>query len=704
MGANVGRPQQQQQQQHQHRRRRGQQQSQQERERGEDSSTTTENDRNEAATAMSDSDEFNAMEDVEDDINYEEVEEDDDLDDEDYDNSDTTLFNFINTISMLRHGRSQRFQTNERAPSEFMKWPVRYRIPLKPKEVENAVEQIVRGEELIMSIYDATEPKSPDSSMTGEKIAESHNHFECARNAATGCAGLQSSRIRFVAIIGILLCSCKQRLPELLERLSHLIEQLIREPVVRCYFSQRTMHFKRFLRLYAHTWRRLTQKSGEPPLLDLISTLFQQPLFADKDSVAWKLYEEANNKLSVFRSGHFGRNMCNSINTNTLLRTRAHLNGFNRRQQVEIGQSFLPSAKSKKVITTHKLHRHRAYNGQFSEDGTLFYASWQDMKICVFDTSRMGSNSNFKIKKEIEARRGQWTITDCRLSSDNRFLVYSSITPFVHLCQLDWNSRDRAVGQTELVVSSHGGVWAIRLSNDNRELLSGTNRSTISIYDFDAGRLSFQAGPHQDDVNAVCFLENSNSQVFVTGSDDSYIKIFDRRSPEGQDGRASGVLAGHTEGVTYVASKGDGVYLLSNAKDQTMKLWDIRKMSNSTPRSVPGYNWDYRFQPYPGNPFLTSLDRKSQDQSVLTCIGHKVLQTLIRCNFSPASTTGQRYLYTGSQDGAAYIYDLGGSLVRRLPDMGDVVRDVSWHPYDPCLVATSWDGNLYCYGYAQEDE
>lgn len=645
--------------------------------------------------------------------NEEENDDDDDDDegvraysddnDEDDGDSERSLLGFINTIRMLRHATSgPRFQTNERAPSEFMKWPPKFKSPLKPKETLAALERIGLGESVLLSIYN---PSDDGSASDGDKAAESHNHFELARSAAVGCPGLVASRIRFISTIGIVLCSYK-RIPELLDRLEHLIEQLICEPVVRWYISKRTMNFKLFLRLYSHTWRRLTGKTGEPPLLDLIETLFQQPLFANKDSFSWKLYEESNNKLSVLRGGHFGRqprDSSNSINVHHLLRTRQCLNGFTRRQQLEAGQLFIPSFKTKKAVNVQKLHRHRAYNGQFSEDGNFFYASWQDLKICVFDTSRIGSASDgsFKLRKEIEARRGQWTITDCRMSSDNRFLVYSSISPFVHLCQLDWNSRERVVPQTELVVSSHGGVWAIRISHDNKELLSGTNRSTISIFDFEAGRLSFQAGPHQDDVNAVCYLEQSNSQVFVTGSDDSFIKIFDRRSPEATEGRASGVLAGHTEGVTYVASKGDGIYLLSNAKDQTMKLWDIRKMTNQTPRSAVSYNWDYRFQPYPGNPFL---DKKVHDQSVLTCIGHKVLQTLIRCNFSPVSSTGQRYLYTGSQDGAAYIYDLGGSLVQRLSDMGDVVRDVSWHPHYPMLVATSWDGNLYSFVPTPEDD
>ena len=34
--------------------------------------------------------------------------------------------------------------------------------------------------------------------------------------------------------------------------------------------------------------------------------------------------------------------------------------------------------------------------------------------------------------------------------------------------------------------------------------------------------------------------------------------------------------------MTNVASKGDGLYLASNGKDQLLKVWDIRKMSDYT--------------------------------------------------------------------------------------------------------------------------
>lgn len=57
-----------------------------------------------------------------------------------------------------------------------------------------------------------------------------------------------------------------------------------------------------------------------------------------------------------------------------------------------------------------------------------------------------------------------------------------------------------------------------------------------------------------------------------------------------QDGvtQPEGQLLGHTEGVTHVSARGDGIHLISNAKDSTVRLWDLRMMtpgSQCVPRS-----------------------------------------------------------------------------------------------------------------------
>ena len=186
------------------------------------------------------------------------------------------------------------------------------------------------------------------------------------------------------------------------------------------------------------------------------------------------------------------------------------------------------------------------------------------------------------------------------------------------------------------------------------------------------------------------------------------------------DSRAAGVFLGHTEGLTYVDSKGDGRYVLSNGKDQTMKLWDIREMV-STDRfdtidpTKYSSGFDYRFAPFEEDDYKPH----PHDCSLVTFRGHKVLKTLIRCHFSPPNSSNSRYVYTGSFDGKVYIYNLDATLAGAIdvkeatqnsrprdPDLSarlrslhdsemmstgawrTCVRDASWHPSAPIIAGT----------------
>ncbi|KAG6897966.1 hypothetical protein C0992_008356 [Termitomyces sp. T32_za158] len=101
-----------------------------------------------------------------------------------------------------------------------------------------------------------------------------------------------------------------------------------------------------------------------------------------------------------------------------------------------------------------------------------------------------------------------------------------------------------------------------------------------SVYDLLANRRTVKIAAHTDDVNSCCWADTTSGNVLVSASDDTFIKVWDRRSL-GASTKPSGVLIGHTEGVTYVSAKGDGRYIVSNGKDQALRLWDLRKMRNN---------------------------------------------------------------------------------------------------------------------------
>ena len=352
-----------------------------------------------------------------------------------------------------------------------------------------------------------------------------------------------------------------------------------------------------------------------------------------------------------------------------------------RRQNRLIAQSLVPSPSPRGVARADQIIHYdsRAYSGQFSDDGNFFFSCTQNFKVRMYDTS---NPYNWKYYKTVDYPFGQWTITDATLSPDNRFLAYSSIRHMVCLAPTDPTDQSdhTLLDFTNFAPGSSGanarqtygymgrngfGIWSLRFSGDGREIVAGTSDHSVVVYDLERRQSTVRLSNHDDDVNAVCFGDKSSPHILYSGSDDQTLRVWDRRSMA--DGREAGVFVGHTEGLTYVDSKGDGRYVLSNGKDQMMKLWDLRKMisPNDFPKiDLHSYtsNFDYRFSPYDEDDYTPN----PHDCSVVTFRGHSVLKTLIRCHFSPALSSNERYVYSGSEDGNVWIYNLDGTVKSKI--------------------------------------
>ncbi|KAI3903056.1 hypothetical protein MKW92_012113 [Papaver armeniacum] len=346
----------------------------------------------------------------------------------------------------------------------------------------------------------------------------------------------------------------------------------------------------------------------------------------------------------------------------------------------------------------NKMHS-RAYVSQFSADGSLFVAGFQGSQIRVYNVE-----SGWKVHKDILTRRLHGTITDTSLSLDQQYLVYASLSPVIHI--VDTRSGADIQEGLDFSVNDDGErvdsfrIFSVKFSTDGRELLAGSSDGSIYIYDLVRKKLSRKIEAHMSDVNTVCFADESGHLIY-SGSDDNLCKVWDRRCFK-EEGKPAGTLVGHLEGITCVDSRGDGRFFISNGKDQTIKLWDIRRLSSNVHchGRFKNLEWDYRSIEYPA---LARRARHPYDQSLSTYRGHSVLQTLIRCYFSPVHSTGQKYIYTGSNDWSVYIYDVvTGSQVAKLKRHTDTVRDCNWHPHLPMLVSSSWDGVIFGWGHYQK--
>ncbi|CAI2366218.1 unnamed protein product [Moneuplotes crassus] len=365
-------------------------------------------------------------------------------------------------------------------------------------------------------------------------------------------------------------------------------------------------------------------------------------------------------------------------------------------QDPEITSQHVPNQLSYKFIFDANS---RVYGGRFTQNGKLYYCSSQDI-IGIYDAYDPYDMKKIKTVKALDVN---WTITSMDTTEDEERLVYSSATPYLHILDLQTLCKfhakiDLSDSQEEAEMSylNYAGVFNCKFSGDGSEIVCVTNTAKIIVYDLNKEeKVCNIPNTHLDDINTVCFANRNNSNILFTGSDDYIIKAWDRRIIESN--KPIGCFIGHREGVTSIDSRGDERYVASNGKDQQLKLWDIRKMNDiSDLKKATGLgameNFDYRWMDYTYKP----LDRHKLDNSVMTFRGHTILQTLIRCYFSPQENTGQRYIYSGSADGCVYIFDImtGENKTYISNETANCIRDVSWHPKVPVIAATSFSGDI----------
>ncbi|XP_053677767.1 DDB1- and CUL4-associated factor 11 [Anopheles nili] len=340
----------------------------------------------------------------------------------------------------------------------------------------------------------------------------------------------------------------------------------------------------------------------------------------------------------------------------------------------------------------------KVFCGRYTSNGDRFVTASQDTLVRVYDSSR----NKYRLLRTLDTKHVSWSILDIDFSPDGNSFVYSTWADALFISSLDRDVSDPIHSLFLQPNNQKLGVFTVRYSSCGNHVLCGANDGSLYVYDLTANRRTLVAPVARVDmdVNSVGFVDET-SNIFFSGSDDGMIKLWDRRCLNESNTEAVGKLIGHYDGITYIDSRNDGRYIISNSKDQSIKMWDLRKMSPSNARPEPlQHNWDYRWDDVPKR-FFNATKQMIADTSIMTYRGHKVQKSLIRARFSPAETTGQRYIYTGCGTGRLIVYDvLTGAIVEAIASHYDIVRDVAWHPSRTEIVTCSWDctvhRHLYC--------
>uniref|UniRef100_A0A8D0HR11 DDB1 and CUL4 associated factor 11 n=1 Tax=Sphenodon punctatus TaxID=8508 RepID=A0A8D0HR11_SPHPU len=245
-----------------------------------------------------------------------------------------------------------------------------------------------------------------------------------------------------------------------------------------------------------------------------------------------------------------------------------------------------------------------------------------DQTIRLYDC-RYGAFRKFR---SIKARDVGWSVLDVAFTPDGAHLLYSSWSDYIHICNIYGDSDTHTVLDLR-PDKRRFAVFSLTVSSDGREVLGGANDRCVYVFDREQNKRTLRIESHEDDVNAVAFADSS-SHVLLSGGDDAICKVWDRRTMREDDPKPVGQLAGHQDGITFIDSKGDSRYLISNSKDQTIKLWDMRHFSGqevlaASRQAVAQQNWDYRWQQVPkkGEKLAAAGGSLAGRHCVCVCVG-----------------------------------------------------------------------------------
>ncbi|SAM02800.1 hypothetical protein [Absidia glauca] len=262
---------------------------------------------------------------------------------------------------------------------------------------------------------------------------------------------------------------------------------------------------------------------------------------------------------------------------------------------------------------------------QVSPSGKYLATGSEDRKIKLYEPAKPWASTILSGALQ--------SITSIDFNASDEFLVASSTDHSTRV----WNLTTKRIAHT---LTGHiGKVLAAKVvPADSNRVVTGSHDRTLKAWDLNKGWcvktiFSFSS------CNDVCLMD-PDGQTLVSGHLDHTLRLWDVKSGNGIKD-LNGV---HTDQITSVCVSPDGSSVLTNSRDNTLKIVDLRMYevihAFKAPTYQNGLNWS-------------------------------------RACFSPDGN----YVAAGSKDGSLHIWNTrNNQLERCLKGHTSVISGVTWHP------------------------
>lgn len=222
-----------------------------------------------------------------------------------------------------------------------------------------------------------------------------------------------------------------------------------------------------------------------------------------------------------------------------------------------------------RILRTLRGHSGSVYAVVLSPDGqTVVSGSW-DRTIKVWNLGTAGNHGEIAPTSRSLGDGLLFTLTghsaevgSVALSADGQTLASGSEDSTINL----W---DLPTGELKLTLTGHSaGVKSVAISPDGKTLASSSADETIKLWNLPTGELLHTLIGHSSEIRSVTI--SPDGQILASGGQDQTIHLWQMHT-----GEVLRILTGHWGEVNSVAISADGQTLVSGSWDETIRLWHL---------------------------------------------------------------------------------------------------------------------------------
>eukprot|EP01134_Creolimax_fragrantissima_P002957 CFRG2957T1 len=324
-------------------------------------------------------------------------------------------------------------------------------------------------------------------------------------------------------------------------------------------------------------------------------------------------------------------------------------------------------------IATLKGHTDRAWHVAWSPCGKFLASCGGDKSVRIWTRENVEENGEWVCAHVLEDAHTR-TVRHVAWSHDGRFLASASFDATT--CVWEKVGKDWELAAT--LEGHENEVKCVDWSRNSRQLVTCSRDKSVWIWE-DEGECDFDCmsvlQEHTQDVKCVKF--HPQTAIIGSASYDDTIKLY---GDEEDDWEVFDTLKGHTSTVWCLDFDRNGERMVTSGDDKTIKIWQAY---------------------HPGN--MQGIETPDHSHPKYVCVAtleNIHTRPIFHCGFSKGGEGKERIASVAGDDSLVILKEAADSdpnapkwaiQHREAKAHTQDVNCATWHPTNPCLLATAGD-------------